>query len=286
MSLTVDSHHHFWDTSDPRFDYYWMTDDLAAIRGRYGPDELRPWLTENGVDRTVIVQTIPSLAETEGFLATAAATDFVAGVVGWVDLVDPAVARTIADLQGRPDGAKLVSIRHQAHDEPDPDWLALPDVRRGVQAVLDAGLAYDVLVRSRELPAALALVKSIPEGRFVVDHIAKPNIRDRELEPWATRMRPLADYPGVFVKVSGMITEADWGAWTADDLVPYVERLLEWFGPDRLMFGSDWPVCQLAGTYSQVHAAALHAIEGVTKAERDRIMGGTATVAYRLRLQG
>lgn len=286
MPLIVDSHHHFWDTSDPRFDYYWMTDDLAAIRGRYGPEELRPWLAENSVDRTVIVQTIPSLAETEGFLATAATTDFVAGVVGWVDLVDPAVARTIADLQGRHDGAKLVSIRHQAHDEPDPDWLTRPDVRRGVQAVMDAGLAYDVLVRSRELPAARALIESIPDGRFVVDHIAKPNIKDREIEPWASLMRPLADYPGVFVKLSGMITEADWGAWTADDLVPYVERLLEWFGPDHLMFGSDWPVCQLAGTYSQVYAAARYAIGGVSEAERDRIMGGTANVAYRLQLQG
>lgn len=284
MHLNVDSHHHFWDTSDPRFDYYWMTDDLAAIRGRYGPAELRPWLVANSIARTVVVQTIPNLEETRGFLATAAATDFVAGVVGWVDLTDSAVGDTIAELQARPDGNKLVSIRHQAHDEADPEWLVRPDVKRGITAVLRAGLAYDVLVRSRELPAARALIESIPDGRFVVDHIAKPNIKEREIEPWASRMRPLADHPGVFVKVSGMITEADWGAWTPDDLVPYVERLLEWFGPERLMFGSDWPVCQLAGTYSQVHAAALHAIGSVSDAERDRIMGGTAAEAYRLHL--
>lgn len=282
MPITVDSHHHFWDTSDPSFDYYWMTDDLATIRGRYGPEELRPWLTENGVDRTVVVQTIPSLAETEGFLATAAATDFVAGVVGWVDLLDPAVADTIARLQDRPDGAKLVAIRHQAHDEADPAWLARADVRSGIEAVLRAGLAYDVLVRSRELPSALALVQSIPDGRFVVDHIAKPNIKAGEMEPWASRMRPLADHPGVFVKVSGMVTEADWNAWTPDDLVPYVRRLLDWFGPERLMFGSDWPVCQLAGTYTKVHDAAVHAVGDVTTGERERIFGGTAVEAYRL----
>jgi L-fuconolactonase len=282
MPVTVDSHHHFWDTSDPRFDYYWMTGEYAALRGRYGPEELRPWLAENGVDRTVIVQTIPSLAETEGFLTTAARTDFVAGVVGWVDLLDTAVADTIASLQDRPDGAKLVAIRHQAHDEADAEWLARADVRRGVEAVLRAGLAYDILVRSRELPAALTLVQSIPDGRFVVDHIAKPNIKQGEIEPWASRMRPLADHPGVFVKLSGMITEADWHAWKPDDLIPYVGRLLDWFGPGRLMFGSDWPVCQLAGTYTRVREAAVRAVGGITTGERERIFGGTAVEAYRL----
>ena len=282
MPTTVDAHHHFWDTSDPRFDYYWMTDDLAAIRGQYGPDELRPWLAANGVDRSVIVQTIPSVPETEGFLATAAATDYVAGVVGWIDLVDPAVADNLGDLRGRPDGSYLVAIRHQAHDEADPEWLARPEVRRGISAVQRAGLAYDVLVRSRELPAALELVRSLPDGRFVVDHIAKPNIKDGEIEPWASRMRPLAEHPGVYVKVSGMVTEADWATWSARDLVPYVSRLLEWFGPSRLMFGSDWPVCQLAGTYSQVHAAAVEALGALSEPERERIFGGTAIEAYRL----
>ncbi len=282
MAVTVDSHHHFWDTSDPRFDYYWMTDDLAAIRGHYGPEELRPWLAGSGVDRTVVVQTIPSVEETRGFLATAASTDFLAGVVGWVDLTDPAVTDAIAGLRDGPGGASLVSIRHQAHDEPDSGWLVRADVRRGIEEVLRAGLAYDVLVRSRELPAALALVRSMPDGRFVVDHIAKPNIKEGEIEPWASRMRPLAEHPGVYVKVSGMITEADWGGWTPDQLVPYVQRLLEWFGPDRLMFGSDWPVCQLAGTYAEVHAAAIHAVGDITSAERDRVFGGTAVEAYRL----
>lgn len=282
MSVTVDAHHHFWDTSDPRFDYYWMTDDLAAIRGRYGPDDLRPWLAANGVQKTVVVQTIPSVEETIGFLATAEVTDFVAGVVGWVDLTDPAVADAIAELRARPDGRNLVAIRHQAHDESDPSWLTRPDVVRGIAAVQAAGLTYDVLVRSRELPSALELVNTLPDGRFVVDHIAKPDIKARAIEPWASRMRPLADHPNVYVKVSGMITEADWQAWTPDDLVPYVSRLLEWFGPSRLMFGSDWPVCQLAGTYTQVHEAAVHALGPLSPTDRERVFGGTAIEAYRL----
>ena len=162
MALTVDAHHHFWDTTSGRFDYYWMGDDLAAIKGVRGPDQLRPLLAEHGIDRTVVVQTIPSVEETEVFLATAAATDFVAGVVGWVDLTDPAVAETIARLRARPDGRWLVAIRHQVHDEQDPEWLLRPDVKRGLKAVEEAGLAYDILVRSRELPAALQTVRRVP----------------------------------------------------------------------------------------------------------------------------
>lgn len=280
MAIVVDAHHHFWDTD--KSDYYWMTDELASIRGRYGPDEMRPVLAARGIDRTVLIQTIPSLPETEQFLATAATTDFVAGVVGWVDLTDPGVALVLAGLMARPDGRKLVGIRHQAHDEPDPDWLRRPDILRGIAAVQQAGLAYDVLVRARELPAALDLVRGLPEGRFVVDHIAKPNIKERELEPWASLIKPLADCPNVWVKVSGMIEEADWAHWRPEDLVPYVQRLREWFGPDRLMFGSNWPVCLLAGSYVQVYDALVQALGDITRDEHDRIFGGNAATAYRL----
>lgn len=282
MALTVDAHHHFWDTTSGRFDYYWMGDDLAAIKGVRGPDQLRPLLAERGVDRTVVVQTIPSVEETEVFLATAAATDFVAGVVGWVDLTDPAVADTIAGLRARPDGRWLVAIRHQVHDERDAEWLLRPDVKRGLKAVEEAGLAYDVLVRSRELPAALEIVRDFPGSRFVVDHIAKPDIKSGEIEPWASRMQPLAAYPNVWVKVSGMITEADWGRWTPDDLVPYVQRLLAWFGPRRLLFGSDWPVCTIAGSYAQVFDAAVHALGVLSEDDRSWVFGRSATTAYRL----
>lgn len=286
MALTVDAHQHFWDTADSRFDYYWMTDDFARLRGQRGPDELRPLLSERGIDRTVTVQAIPSLEETEVFLATADATDFVAGVVGWVDLTDPAVADTIARLRARPDGRWLVAIRHQVHDEPDPEWLLRPEVKRGLKVVEDAGLTYDLLVRSRELPAALEVVRAFPDSRFVVDHIAKPDIKAGEIEPWASRMEPLAAFPNVWVKVSGMITEADWQRWTPDDLVPYVQRLLSWFGPRRLIFGSDWPVCTMAGTYAQVVDAAVHALGDLSEEDRSWVFGRSAITAYGLDAAG
>jgi L-fuconolactonase len=279
---TVDSHQHFWDTDSGRFDYYWMSDELAAIKGVRGPEQLRPLIADVGIEHTVTVQAIPSLEETTFLLETAAATDFVAGVVGWVDLTDPGVADTIAALQARPDGRWLKSIRHQVHDEQDAEWLLRPDVRIGLKAVEDAGLAYDILVRSRELPSALTTVRDFPNSRFVVDHIAKPNIKAGEVEPWVSRMRPLAEYPNVAVKVSGMVTEADWTAWTPDDLRPYVERLLAWFGPHRLMFGSDWPVCTVAGSYRRVHEAAVAALGDLSEDERSWVFGRTAEAAYHL----
>jgi L-fuconolactonase len=284
MALVIDAHHHFWDTTSTEYDYYWMTDELAAIRGRFGPAELQPLLAEQAVDRTVLVQCLPSLAETEWFLDTAASTDFVAGVVGWVDLTDPGVTETLAGLMGRPGGHRLAGIRHMAQDEPDPDWLSRPEVQRGVAAVEQAGLAYDVLVRSHQLPAALALIGSRPDCRFVVDHIAKPNIAEHEMEPWATWMRQLADLPNVWVKASGMIEEADWKTWRSGDLRPYVDRVLDWFGPERLIFGSNWPVCLVAASYGQVYDALSEVLGDLAEDERGMIFGGNAVSAYGLAL--
>src|SRR5206468_6018672 len=161
-------------------------------------------------------------------------------------------AERLAALRAGPGGAKLVGIRHQVHDEADPEWLGRPDVRRGIAAVGKAGLAYDILVRTRELPSALALVRDFPSMRFVVDHLAKPPIASGAIDQWAARLRPLAEYPNVSCKLSGMVTEADWKSWRVDDLAPYASRVLEWFGPDRCVFGSDWPVCLVAGSYAQV----------------------------------
>ncbi len=282
MAITVDSHHHFWDTSNADYDYYWMTDDLMVIQGKRRPEDLRPWINAKGIDKTVIVQTIPSVAETIEFLETAVATDFVAGVVGWVDLMDPAVGETLAELQARPDGEYLVSIRHQVHDEPDPDWLDQPEVQRGIAAVGAAGLAYDLLLKSPELPSGLRTVEAHRDMRFVVDHIAKPDIAAGEIEPWFSRMKPLSHHPNVWVKVSGMITEADHYNWKPDDIKPYVQMLLEWFGPRRLMFGSDWPVCMLAGTYSQVYDTAVYALGELSDADRAAVFGGNAIEAYQL----
>ena len=279
MVFVVDAHHHFWDPA--KASYPWMTDALAPIRRRFGPGDLEPLLAANGIDGTILVQTRSSLDETREFLATAAEHDFIVGVVGWVDL--PAdVAKQIASLRAGPGGKKLVGIRHQVHDEADPDWLGKKDVRRGIGEVGKAGLTYDILVRTRELPAALALVKALPDMRFVIDHIAKPPIASGETAEWAARLKPLAAYPNVFIKLSGMVTEADWKRWTVRDITPYVQRVLEWFGPERCVFGSDWPVCLVAASYARVIDVCGQAIGDLAADDRERIFGGNAAQLYRL----
>ena len=277
----VDAHHHFWTPG--RYDYYWMAGgELDPIRRPFTPDELRPLLAAAGVDYTVLVQTVPSVAETREFMATAAATPFVAGVVGWVDLTDPAVGDTLAELRSRPDGEYLVGIRHQVHDEEDPEWLLRPDVQRGLAAVRDAGLAYDILVRPRELPAALATARAFPDVRFVIDHIAKPPIESGEVDAWSALMEPFRGMTHVTCKLSGMITEADWTNWTAADLKPYVTCAVAIFGPERLMYGSDWPVSLLAGSYGAVKSALEESLPPLSPAEWDSVFGGTAIRFYQL----
>jgi L-fucono-1,5-lactonase len=277
--MVIDAHHHFWDPA--RASYPCMTDALAPIRRRFGPEDLRPLLAANGVDQTILVQTRSSLDETREFLAMAAQHDFIAGVVGWVDLTADVPAQ-LKSLRAGPGGAKLVGIRHQVHDEADPEWLGRKDVRRGIAAVGKAGLAYDILVRTRELPAALALVRDLSDIRFVIDHLAKPPIASGATTAWATGLKPVAEYANVFCKLSGMVTEADWKHWSARDITPYVTRVLEWFGPERCVFGSDWPVCLLAATYAHVIDLCGQAIGDLPRDERERIFGGNAVDLYRL----
>jgi L-fuconolactonase len=276
----VDSHHHFWDPT--RADYPWMTDALARVRRPFEPADLLPHLVDAGVDATVLVQTRSSADETREFLATAARTSFVAGVVGWVDLTSPSVADDIAELRDAQGGAGLVGIRHQVHDEPDPGWLGRDDVRRGLRAVADAELAYDLLVRARELPAAIDVARGLPNLTFVVDHAAKPAIVAHELEPWASLVREIATLPNVSCKVSGLITEADWTKWTVEDIRPYFDHVISAFGPARVMFGSDWPVCLLAAEYAAVVDVARRLSATLTPTESARLFGGTAIEVYRL----
>jgi len=278
--IKIDSHHHFWDPD--RATYPWMTDDLAPIRRRFGPADLRPLIDGMRISRTILVQPRSRTNETEEFIATAAAERFIAGVVGWVDLTDPAVADEIARLRAAPGGDRLVGIRHQVQDEPDPEWLARPDVRRGLAAVASAGLAYDLLVRPRELSAAFDAAAALPDLRFVVDHIGKPRIAAAEMEPWAGRIRSMAELPNVACKLSGLVTEAAWGSWTTVDLHPYVDAVLDAFGPERLMFGSDWPVCLLAASYDRVVSADRELLAALSADERARIFGVTAMEVYGL----
>ena len=274
--MHVDAHHHLWDPAHR--DYPWMGDELAAIRRRFDAGDLKPLLEANGIDRTVVVQTVSSIEETHEFLQAAAENEFIAGVVGWVDLTDQSVAKTLAGLKGSGAGRFLVAIRHQVHDEPDPQWLLRQEVQRGISAVGEAGLVYDLLVRTRELPSALKTVKSHPEMRFVVDHCAKPRIAAGSWDvQWEKALAPLADHPNVTCKLSGLVTEADWNAWTPEQLEPYVKRVLSWFGPERCMFGSDWPVCLLAAPYKDV-VESMRSIVG----DDPRVFGETAMRVYGL----
>jgi L-fuconolactonase len=207
--------------------YEWVTAEMNAIRRRFSPEDLRPHLERHGFDRAVLVQTWSSAEETRAYLELAEATDFLGGVVGWIDLTDSGVADALAGLREGPGGRYLVGIRHQVHDEPDPDWLLRANVRRGLRALADAGLAYDLLVRTHELPAALETVRALPEMRFVVDHVAKPPIASGKLEPWATRLAELARFEHVWCKLSGLVTEADWSAWQPEEFVPYASRVLD-----------------------------------------------------------
>jgi L-fuconolactonase len=280
--LVVDAHHHFWDPA--RASYPWMTGRYSALRRRYGPEHLAPVLAASGVDATVVVQARHDLDETRELLAIAAQSDSVAGVVGWVDLTDPTVGDVLSSVMAGAEGDKLVGIRHQVHDEADAEWLLRRDVFRGLRAVADAGLAYDLLVRDRELPAALEVARRLPALTLVVDHLAKPPIAAGELEPWALLLSRFARLENVVCKLSGMVTEANWNDWRLDDLLPYIRLALEVFGPDRLLFGSDWPVCLLAASYDQVVATALAILQTLTGDELRSVLGGTAVRTYRLRV--
>ncbi len=279
--MIVDAHHHFWDPT--RAAYPWMTNDLAKIRRPFGPADLEPELRRYGVARTIVVQGRADLDETRELLATAAVTDFLAGVIGWIDLTHADAAQTIAELKTLTGGTKLVGIRHQLHDEPDPAWLLRDDVQRGLAAVGASGLAYDLLVRTRELPAALETARRFPGMRFVIDHIAKPSIRDgRGTRAWAQAMAPFRELANVSCKLSGMVTEADWTRWQPQDLAPYVDQVLDWFGSGRCLFGSDWPVCLLAADYGQVLDAVRTVLDRLDAAATENVLAGTAARVYQL----
>ena len=271
--MIVDAHHHLWEDLARR-DYDWLA-GLDPIRRPYTVDDL---VAVTPADRTVLVQTVPAVEETAEFLATAAATPLIAGVVGWVDLTAPDVADRLAALTTD----ELVGIRHPAQDEADPNWLVRPEVVRGIKAVAAADLTYDVLILPPQHEAAIALADAVPGARLVLDHAGKPAIAEGGHEPWARFITELSARPNVYCKLSGLVTEADWTQWTVDDLRPYAAHVLESFGPDRVMFGSDWPVCELAATYDEVLTAARACTEELSPSERDEVFAGTAVRAYRL----
>jgi L-fuconolactonase len=275
----VDAHHHVWDLSVRPQE--WLDGGaFAPIRRSFGVEDLEPAAQAAGVTATVLVQTVPLPGETPEMLAIAGKGGLVKAVTGWVDLTAPSVADDLAALRGGPHGGYLKAVRHLVQDEPDPDWLRRSDVARGLRAVAAAGLRYELLVYPHQLPAAIAAVTALPDAPFVLDHCAKPRIAEGGWEPWASGIRDLAHRENVTCKLSGLVTEADWTQWTVGGLRPYVDHVLEAFGPRRLMFGSDWPVCLLASPYDRWMSTVDDLIGGLSADERAAIRGGTASRVY------
>jgi len=283
--MIIDAHHHLWDPATRRHD--WL-DGLPRLRRTFGLADYTRESATAGVTASVLIQVLASPAETEEFLATAAATagqvPEVAGVVGWVDLTGDDVGGELDRLRAQPGGDRLVGVRHLVQDEPDPNWLSRPDVRRGLRAVGAAGLVYDLLVRPAQLPAALRVTTELDEVRFVLDHGGKPEIGEDRFEPWAGLTAEMAPLPNLTCKLSGLVTEASPAA-TAATFGPYVDHLLDSFGPGRLMFGSDWPVCTLAASYAEVAALARELLAArLSPDEQAAVFGATAAAVYRLKV--
>ncbi len=275
--MRIDAHQHFWDLSQP-FEYGWLgTAQHAPINKTYLPSNLRPHLEACGIERSVFVQTQHDVAENRWVLGLAEQHDWIAGVVGWVDLASEACEDQLGEFRDQP---KFVGVRHVVQDEPDDDFIVRPEVVRGLKVLEKHGVPYDLLFYTQHLKHAATLARELPSLPMVVDHLSKPKIKAGVVEGWEADLRAAARFENVYCKLSGMVTEADWENWSPADLKPYVEIALDAFGPDRCMYGSDWPVCELAGSYEQVHGALVELIGGLSETERDRVLGGTVAEFY------
>ena len=280
--MRLDAHFHLWDPGSML--HGWL-EGIPSLNRRFDPEDFESVALPARVRAGVLVQTLATASETEDLLAIAVAHDVVAGVVGWVDLERADVAEQIEQIRSLPGGEYLVGIRHLVQDEPDPRWLLRETVGRGIEALADAGLVYDLLITPAQLEAALALVAGHERVRFVLDHGAKPAIADGALEPWALMLANLATLPNVACKVSGLVTEAGVG-WTAQQIGPYIAHMLDCFGAQRLLFGSDWPVCTLFASYADVYELARASLAPrLTAEDLDAVFRANVIAQYRLRVR-
>jgi L-fuconolactonase len=271
----LDSHQHFWRYNST--DYGWMSDEMEVLRHDHLPEDLQPLLDLIGFDGSIAVQARQMISETEWLLELADHNPSIKGVVGWVDLRSPNLPQELERFAAHP---KLVGVRHVVQDEPDDQFMLRPEFRRGISHLRAFGLTYDLLLFPRHLPVARQLVAEFPDQPFVLDHMAKPAIRDGQISPWREDLQELARFPNVFCKLSGMVTEANWRQWRPGDFHPYLDVVLNCFGPERLMIGSDWPVCTLSGEYVSTLRIVLDYLGRLPRAACSAILGGNCARFY------
>lgn len=278
--MNIDAHQHFWIYNQKDFD--WIDDSMAAIRRNFLPEDLQPDLQANAFDGSVVVQTRQTLDETRWLLGLAERNPSILGVVGWADLRSPDIQSQLTSLTR---SRKLVALRHIVQSEPDDRFLLQPDFLRGISALEEFGLAYDILIYPKHLPVATDFVQRFPRQRFVLDHLAKPPIKSGEIDSWAKGIRALAASQNVFCKLSGLVTEADWKHWMPEHITPYLDIAFESFGPERLMIGSDWPVCLVAASYNRAVNVIKDYVCRLSPESQAAVLGGNAARFWRLKSQ-
>jgi L-fuconolactonase len=275
--LITDAHQHFWQLG--RFEFFWMTPERQALRRDFLPSDLQPLLRRLGIDRSVVVQTHASHAESLWLLELASAHDFLAGVVAWTDLTSTGLGRVLDEFQRHP---KFKGIRHPLEAEPDDSWVVKPSVIEGLRELERRDIPFDLVIFPRHLKYITEVRRCCPKLRLVIDHLAKPAIASGEFESWAREVENVAHLPEVWCKLSGMVTEANQQNWKPEDLKPYVDHVVRQFGYERVIFGSDWPVCVLAASYEQVVYALRYALGPLQEIEAARVWGRNAAAYYNL----
>jgi L-fuconolactonase len=273
--MRIDAHQHFWKFNPLRD--AWITEEMSALRRDFMPEDLAPELAANQMEATIAVQADQSEEETRFLLDLAKAHPQIAGVVGWVNLTAPNIRERLRHFSQFP---KLCGFRHIVQGEPDDRFLLREDFLRGIACLREFDFIYEILIYPKQLPAAVEFVQIFPEQPFVVDHMAKPLVKEREIASWSRHMRSLGTAPNVYCKVSGLITEGNWKNWRPEDFHPYLDVVFEVFGPDRLLFGSDWPVCLLAGSYRRVKGLIEDYVRDRPQSEKDNLFGGNAERFY------
>lgn len=276
--MKIDSHQHFWHYNPGEFG--WINDQMSVIRKDFLPADLKVELDKTGFNGSIAVQARQHLEETAWLLELASNHNFIRGVVGWVDLCSTELTKQLELLSAN---KKLVGVRHVIHDEPDDNFMLRPDFLKGIEQLQKYGLTYDILIFPKHLPNTLQFVKAFPDQVFILDHIAKPDIKNQVFTPWKENIDKLAKFPNVHCKLSGMVTEADWKRWKEEDMIPYLEIVLENFGFERVMIGSDWPVCKVAGQYGKVMDIVRNFIQNLSVAEQRAVLGENAQRIYNIK---